>query len=828
MLETSAITLDNRGIASLLDSRSFSLALQGVREGWIFSTQETNQFPHINGDSMTLPDWLEDLVGTPAGGPTHGGVQRHSRGSAALEGWCLHISSVQMKFQESGTETDIESCCVVKKFPIHAWVFPPHSHPAPTPSTQPQPTTTQPVVFIAHTPKPVWAELEQLQLLILMRLKDSLLLYRDSFLRALSRELSAGQPDERSLNSSREQVPGGHHSEGARISNSCSTQSRNTTMPADGVGRPSQDSVSHNSPIPEAHATNATHIAKVIGCMVIRSVGLDLLVPSADTSPSDTSSTLEDYTPDEQQPIEGNLSRLLKDNTNASELSWSECHHDLSDSTPTSYYDNEDSVLFASLGASLPFTNTVSTPTVFQQLNAEHLYAHEGNRAFSEPDIHGLEKEAWLSLSSSRTLAFIPEDNRTSTPNAKFAAGRTDSSPDTTAQSDLGTSPSPRPLSTVFRNDTQTNNTHQSSYSPTNKLTTPHSTRHRVLQIRADQFCALSSIQGSDISVKVSIDTAHVDDVDPNDLSSSQGQNSVRPSPQEEGRVVQRQPVISGRLEVGEQTRRFLTSLPDIDGVLMVKTDGLQASLLLPTMKALTESLKDKFEGGNEVQLPTQLLIENTKILVKEATQLTTEAPNSLSIQIRSAQVSRGREVEAMDLFSVGGGREWDVQTEADQPNGEARRAFTVTLSSLSSLTTHTTLVEPLHSYSRNLEADEAGRLHGPQPPEDTPPLNSFSSQEGLSRLTPPSYSEAISLSISPPTNFTPRMPTNHTPIPAISSSAHTIHKLHEENQQLREDNRQMLRELLRTREELESVIHECTAIREELETHRQPNHKTT
>ena len=190
-LETSAISIENCTLDSLLLDEAFNSALEGVKKGWIFSTQGEDTFPHFAGDFDAFPESLQKLLPLqPERSPSVGG-QGSSRSNWELrtrEAYHLYTSCVHLAFTDSYTyKSTIETKGFVDDFPLHVWIFPPPGDTNSKPSSPPSPRNNCPTYsFIAHAPELIRAELERLQLVFLLRMKDSFTFFRDSLMKFLT------------------------------------------------------------------------------------------------------------------------------------------------------------------------------------------------------------------------------------------------------------------------------------------------------------------------------------------------------------------------------------------------------------------------------------------------------------------------------------------------------------------------------------------------------------------------------------------------------------------------------------------------------------------
>ena len=202
-METAAIDVKNFSLDTLLKEETFAAAVDRVRQGWLFTREGKKEFPHFDNDLSAMPDRLKKLLnyrerlkmakeqgGNPVDVPFNSELM-------ATEGWHVHTSCVHVSFAESYThEATLYTKTFIQDFPLHLWVFLPTedtTSPPPPDSNLNEPT----FCFIAHAPDVVHAELERLQLLFIMRLKDSFADFKDSlkkFLTLKSVELPAQKP----------------------------------------------------------------------------------------------------------------------------------------------------------------------------------------------------------------------------------------------------------------------------------------------------------------------------------------------------------------------------------------------------------------------------------------------------------------------------------------------------------------------------------------------------------------------------------------------------------------------------------------------------------
>ena len=202
-VETAAIDVKNFSLDTLLKEETFVAAVDGVKQSWLFTREGKKEFPHFDNDLSAMPDRLKKLLnyrerlkmtkqqgGNPVDVPFNSELM-------ATEGWHVHTNCVHVSFAEGYThEATLYTKTFIKDFPLHLWVFLPTEDTTTPPS--PDSNQNEPTFcFIAHAPNVVHIELERLQLLFIMRLKDSFADFKDSlkkFLTLKSLELPAQEP----------------------------------------------------------------------------------------------------------------------------------------------------------------------------------------------------------------------------------------------------------------------------------------------------------------------------------------------------------------------------------------------------------------------------------------------------------------------------------------------------------------------------------------------------------------------------------------------------------------------------------------------------------
>ena len=200
----------------------------------MFATHGTDEFPHFCGDLPPIAPWLRELLtyklrdsrlglvaeipSSPreVGGSTSPIVVQNSE-LMHTEAWHLSTDCVHVSFTKSDQHEDtLRPKDFVDDFPLHLWLFLPRkktdgnggywaaeSHTSASSAPPPPPFPSSPsssppasssgkcsnlptISFLVDIPEPIHAELERLQLLFLLRLKDSFASFKMAILKYLT------------------------------------------------------------------------------------------------------------------------------------------------------------------------------------------------------------------------------------------------------------------------------------------------------------------------------------------------------------------------------------------------------------------------------------------------------------------------------------------------------------------------------------------------------------------------------------------------------------------------------------------------------------------
>ena len=317
-VETSAIIAKNRTIDTLLDNDEFTKALKSVNRGWVFDSQETGQFPHYSNDLRSLPTHLQKLLNhqprrsrastlKESNSPSTSGQGERRFGSATnpedrgiqtemkrTEGYHIHTNCVQLAFVDSYThQATLRTTTFVDDFPVHAWVFIPPSlldkslaNQEPAQSTPPSGVQNDRVndamfSFIAHAPQPIKVQLERLQLLFIMRLKDSFTEFKNSLMQFLALPSTNTKLAKKQAEQDHQGGVGGGG--GGMCVSDCETDERmvDSPCPEDSGHLRVQDTSAVRGSTPSIFGGSDSDVSATIsGCVLVESVEACIILPS--------------------------------------------------------------------------------------------------------------------------------------------------------------------------------------------------------------------------------------------------------------------------------------------------------------------------------------------------------------------------------------------------------------------------------------------------------------------------------------------------------------------------------------------------------------------
>jgi len=738
-IETAAVLVNNSPLHYLLGDEDFERALDVLREGWLLQSQESPGFPHYDNDLRALPSRLRDLlqhktrVGRRRGerstsnesGDAGVGVAPEVTRSemSVIEGWHANTSCVQVSFVSKLTrKATLYTTPLINDFPINAWIFLPPSvldadlhtpsspahlsdqdqHPLPPHQTSRDPHLS----FVVHIATPMRVEIDRLQLLFLMRLKDSLTAFKSSLMKFLDPEVMSPQLKD-------------------------SLEARKSGADSSKMG--------------------------ISGCVAVSCVEVSLLLPSLYTSrPSRATNTDSPLSDDDNlcqvrqgsEPSVGSLGLQL-DASSAYPDPHSAQHSESSSQTslPTAEPDQNGpgslpAATYSLLGARRGSVESLSTegrtpspsgslaslPVILESNVAEPRVSPLPQslplgpvRSVSAIEIHlpntikdklsnGASYSPSLNVSASSTSASSPPSTISNSPEVSITLvmpSLTSSGiPDSVVETSLTTatlspksspsklsedefvlvqssklaqpSASPASLPTSATSDTlrvTSTTVGQSDHTSSNELTAsanfPVSSESSQLSLTSQrqlkspaplrtvpQFilhaevrhvCALPNIEGGAITARVSVDSVSVRELT---VQEYEGKKEMAKKRKRNIPAASQAPSIKARLEVGNQVKRFYpedcTHAHDI--IVIATAEDLDLALLLPNIAILKDFFDDEYLADKP--LPLHLKVSGTRAVLMESLDHGADHMQSMSVGVAQLEVHRGHELApGLDIF---------------------------------------------------------------------------------------------------------------------------------------------------------------------------------
>lgn len=693
-METSAIIIENHALESLLINSDFKNAMKQVKQGWVFKTQDTAQFPHFLDDVQSFPVRLAELINYVSQKEFVSSAKQLLQNDedkskkldlSTMEGWYIHTGCVHISFAESYThEATLYTTQFVDDFPAHLWLFPPRltvdsnqfSGPS-TPSGSPEPLShsNDPFLsFLAHAPNVIQVELNRAQLLFLMRLKDSITLFKNHLMDFL--DTSVIIPPKR------------------------------TTSPAkDSLKSASDDS-------------DATEKPKTLsGCVVVESVQANILLPSIfspkEEVAADSLSPTVSEVADQPVFVPTNLDMAKK--TVGVSVSPQKI---LDDSVPVDIQLEPSSVNFPSSSTSSFVVNIPPTPAQMSPIDMIDKYSE------STPNLpHILTPKAPIPrmYNSASNLTSLPSSStHTGTEKAQssysLSSLLTDRSTGTGSfpvHTTMTPSPSPSPyLASAMNSESSSDDfvivenvsplstaltaqTLASQFpsmdishtklevSPISKKTDAKETRRKrqarsppplserkvkssspsrsepqyILCISVDGIHALPNIVTSGaITARCNVNNIDIREVKNKDYSKYKEElMSKRIPQQDQNRDECVHPVIKLRVEIGDQVVRFFDqSVTEADAILILKATGLELGLLTQNMDVMKQFFDDEFES--ELPIPIHIRVDNTKLTILESPESRLDDWKCMQVKVNQADIHRGKSLASgLNIFMDSG-----------------------------------------------------------------------------------------------------------------------------------------------------------------------------
>lgn len=869
-VEIAAIIAKNRSLESLLSSDNFKDSILAMKRGWVFETQDTDQFPHFTEDIQSLPSRLRELIDQAfqrdRSISTSSSEQRLSSEKdrnrkldlATMEGWYLHTDCVQVSFAKSYShEATLHTTQFVDDFPVHLWLFPPRpdrdstlsvSTPS-TPSHSPQPCTPDPIVsFVAYSPNLIRAELNRAQVLFLMRLKDSITMFKNKLMEFL--DTSNFVPPRRTPSPSAESQTSSNNgskqesTEDIKAISGCvivehlqanlllpsiftidkiaqspttpkvleevdsaiptneSSTTITDTVASEGTTQPKFNIDSDQA---STDLLNPTHSLAKQSSATSSNSSLTVNIPA---SPAliGSSEFLDDYETGSVSSlpvISSPGSKLTREYNSASNLASMKSSSSVHSKSPSSI----------SLSA-LPDSTSIVSPSPIAHITASTLVAQNPSM-MADSVSSSLELKVSNSQCSSLDDFVLVKDPLIQATGGEASEVRVTLSPPTEQPVKSGDTnrrlKSPPPL----------------SERKVRSLSPPKSEPEYILCIKVDGIHAIPNILTSGgISARCNANSIDIREIKKEKYEVYKEESKFKKAPQQEVNEKCAQPVIKARLEIGDQVARFFAdSATTVDAILILKASNLDVGLLTQNMAIMKDFFDDEFESDEPI--PMHIRVDNTKLVILDSPGDSIDHWKSVCVEINQADIHRGKSLAGGVNIFMDGGHPGETKNGQQSSSSEKESSLPEEPTQEQCLEREQSNTQLLNSFKTFISSLEFYmKLRGHQGPiqhdhitDVLSDLHTSDKPDGTVQPPPP-YSEAISV-----------MVTTHLQSASSDSNSEVI-RLRRENEELRQlqfDRNKLNSQLVESQSKLEQnvvdfemVTEECMKAKESLVAYKQ------
>ncbi len=747
-IETAAVLVRNPPLHHLLGDTEFEQALDVLRTNWLLQSQDTPQFPHYDNDLRALPSRLRDLLqqkvrvgrrrgersgsvdGDSTGGQSTALAPEETRSEmSVIEGWHISTSCVEVSFVSTLThKATLYTTPLINDFPVNAWIFlPPSSldaklHTPTSPihfpgsaqdSSRAQTSLDPRVSFIVHIATPMRVEITRLQLLFLMRLKDSLNAFKASLMRFLDPKALSPDLEEKleARSTSKESaassltiagyvavssveasllLPSLYTTRPSRYTNtddSNSSQEARATKPDVTVAYPGQPEVPAPGSGPVAidnqnnHAQLSTSVSLASvsteseltssllgGCRgSVESLSIGGMSGAVTPSPSGSLASLPVILENDTVPMNSATGKTASTHPPSPTRPRPPSSNSPHPPSPSVLISDTDAIyldhFLAPANSSDPVVNSDSPE--FQSDSASTA------PCFTVPesgDVSGmpLPTVACASHTSSPSrqsedgFVVIPERNTeqcSSQPHPSPSQPHP-SSPLSSSEVVKTSGSSSARLPTLNIASSSTNLTSQPSkssllsQSSQRRLKSPaflRSIPQYILHAEVKHICAIPNIQNGAITALVAVDSVGVREMTEEE---HKGMKEMAKKKKHELSSASPSPSIKVRLEVGNQVKRFyVEDSADIQDIIVLATaEGLDLTLLLPNITILKDFFDDEYVS--EKPLPLHMKVTGTRAVLMENIDHGADHMQSMSVAVDQLEVHKGKELApGLDVF---------------------------------------------------------------------------------------------------------------------------------------------------------------------------------
>ena len=779
---------------SLLSNPDFLSAWDKVKRGWLVTS--SGQFPHDATDPSPIPGILKDLIdqeiraqanpSAPGAGlsgtrsssslyvppspkagrrsnpdiTSHKGrLSTHQLKLLALECWCIHTRCITLSFvKDLSHEATLYTSEFVQDFPLQLWLFQTAKMVElldPSSSTQSVPH----LHILAKLSESISIQLEHLQFLFLMRLKDAFQGFKNRIMKLLTIESLLESQDMFQLREEREElVVGDNVGEEKELKEKLASVFKSDDNQS---GQPQTNSEMNQVLLTAAVCGEGVSVFVKLPSLMERSPPkLPLTNTSLSSKEPSPLITVSSPPPTSLEPVHQQETHP-PNGTNDPALHVSTDH-----SSPAN--GSDDFILIDQ--------PTLEThPPTETHLSVSHDSLREGSCDLHSP-------VASIATAESDDVPIVTEfitEKRSEVSIACIELADTIST--NTEGSNMGVvpgSPQGAPPPSSLKSPTSI-----LSYTPVHILYIGMGTVRALLHIKEEGIIARATVG--------SLDLAELTDKEAEDkkvrYSHRQKQANKEVGPDT---PTSQLPAIKARMEMGDKVERYFSDpaiLVKPDMVIMLKVSGLKTALYMKNLLVLKDFFEDEVEADNPD--PLQLRIMETQVCIKDEFLAPPTHPRNITISIPDLFINRGPRAEGTNL----------VLHEASAPATEGEEMVPKEIS-LEVPNTDQVLLESFQHFIDAFQAHVAGRSNISVSQPDK--ISHLLKELELAISTPPPYNEAVTCDFYSNVNSV-------SPHPTVDTLQAEIENLRLENQQLKYDLSVVNEEKTSACEERDNVISE-------------------
>ena len=842
-IETGGIYVENHTLLSLLKSPEFLEAWERASTGWLPTS--TGQFPRNETDPTVLPTNLVELINSELKAPktpptpsskkvtsmtnmsdtkesSHSGRPGSSRSErpdvntthqristnqlklSALECWYAHTRCVTLSFvADLSHEATLYTQQFIEDFPLQSWIFQPKkiaeilalASPSPSPTLV---TSSLPSIYaLLDVNQHLNVQLQHLQFLFLMRLKDSFqgfkkslmgFLNLDSFIETQQNEAFQLVEEEGSDDDELEE----------KLKDKIFSVLRNN--------RPRTNSKSQGDFVTAGVTLSGAHISVLLPTLTKVTKKRKL---SANPS---TVSLLSSPPHPPPMPIGSQtepISYSLPTSPSLPKIT-------VSSATPTSSQPLSKTSSLPQLASSSPlplnYEESISLSELIHSPDEFVLVNHSMIDRFSSSDspVNIEEQEKPVELQSPSNTTSVDLDIQPHPLNEQFE-------PQSPSNTDLEDIVQPHPLDDQVKlenqphlHDNQPNLQSVNNKEPKGPLET---LKPRLLESSVKSFSSGMSnkvtpeyilyastgcvrmqtiVSSQGIALCAAVDSVEIEELKEEEMRERKAAEDKKRKRQKTPPVQYCLPVIKARVELGQSVKEYFSHIElsrQPEGVVFLKVSGLQPSLCIKNAMFIKEFFDDEMESDSPI--PLQIRIMETQVFIKDIVGASLNAPRNMTVNIPDLFINRGPRAQGTNLIfaNVGGvaSGEDEVESTISSPDN-----------------TNNDLLDSFEQFIKTFQAhaERSGVVSVSNPDKVSKLL-----KELLTSISaPPSYVDAMSC------DFYSNV-SSSSPHPTIDSLQAELERLQKENQELHLDLQTSKQEVECRAEERQEVLQQLVEV---------------